>query len=74
MKKNTGAIILREGAADWGKVSSVLREWGYEESEIQDFLAQQEAGRKLHDRSKEESFSNHSLKLVDRSRITHSLS
>ena len=38
MKKNTGAIILREGAADWGKVSSVLREWVYEESEIRIFL------------------------------------
>ncbi|HET9785991.1 MAG TPA: hypothetical protein VFP47_02600, partial [Pyrinomonadaceae bacterium] len=60
MKKSTGAIILREGAADLGRVSAVLRAWGYEESEIQDFLAQQEAGRKVHDRSKEESFSNHS--------------
>lgn len=74
MKKNTGAIILREGAADLGRVSAVLRAWGYEESEIQDFLAQQGAGRQVHDRSKEESFSNHSPKLVDRSRVGHSLS
>ena len=74
MKKNTGAINLREGAADLGRVSAVLRAWGYNESEIRDFLAQQEAGQKLDDRNKEQLSSNQIPKPVERSRISQSLS
>ena len=59
MKKNTGAIILREGAADLGRVSAVLCAWGYEESEIQDFLAQQEAHHEPHERSEVKDLSGH---------------
>jgi hypothetical protein len=41
MKTNQPAIILAERAADYGRLRSVLREWGYKESEIQRFLSEQ---------------------------------
>ena len=47
MKKNQGAIILAERAADYGRLRSVLREWGYEENEIQRVLKEQRLSRKL---------------------------
>ena len=47
MKTNQGAIILAERAADHGRIRAVLREWGYEESEIQRVLKEQRLSRKL---------------------------
>ena len=47
MKTNQGAIILAERAADDGTLRAVLREWGYGESEIQRFLSERHATRKL---------------------------
>ena len=38
MKTNQGAIHLDERAADYGRLRSVLREWGYEETDIQRVL------------------------------------
>jgi hypothetical protein len=35
MKTKQGAIVLAERAADYGRLRSVLREWGYEETDIQ---------------------------------------
>ena len=35
---NQGAIVLAERAADYGRMRSVLREWGYQEIEIQRVL------------------------------------
>ena len=39
MKTNQGAIIFAERTADDGTLRSILREWGYRESEIQRFLS-----------------------------------
>lgn len=39
MNTNQGAIILAERTADDGTLRSILREWGYRESEIQRRLA-----------------------------------
>ncbi len=39
MNTNEGAIILAERTADNGTLRSILREWGYRESEIQRFLS-----------------------------------
>ena len=47
MKKNQGPIILAERAADYGRLRSVLRDWGYEENEIQRVLKEQRLPRKL---------------------------
>ncbi len=47
MKTNQEAIILPERAADHGKIRAVLREWGYEENEIQRVLKDQRLSRKL---------------------------
>ncbi len=49
MKKNHGAIILAERAADHARIRAVLREWGYEENEIQRVLKGQPLSRKLDD-------------------------
>jgi len=38
MKTNQGAIILAERDADYGRLRSVLREWGYEDTDIQRVL------------------------------------
>ena len=46
MKTNQGAIILAERAADYGRLRSVLREWGYEETEIQRVLKERRLSRK----------------------------
>lgn len=51
MKKNQ-AIILTERAADYGRLCSVLREWGYRESEIQRFLKEPRVDQKLEARRK----------------------
>jgi hypothetical protein len=45
MKTNQGAIILAERAVDSGRLSSVLREWGYEENDIQRVLKEQRSSR-----------------------------
>ena len=47
MKKNQGPIILAERAADYGRLRSVLRGWGYRESEIQRFLKEPTVDQKL---------------------------
>lgn len=47
MKTNQGTIILAERAVDYGRIRSVLREWGYEENEIQRVLKEQRLSRKL---------------------------
>ena len=47
MKTNQEAIILAERAADHGRIRAVLREWGYEENEIQRVLKEQRLSRKL---------------------------
>ena len=47
MKKNQGAIILAERAADYGRLRSVLRGWGYRESEIQRFLKEPRVDQRL---------------------------
>ena len=39
MNTNQGAIILAERTADDGTLRSVLREWGYSESEMHRFLS-----------------------------------
>ena len=52
MKKNQGAIVLAERAADYGRLRSVLRGWGYGESEIQRFLKEQTARNTTDDHSR----------------------
>ncbi len=47
MKTSDTAIILAGRAADYGRLRSVLREWGYKESEIQRFLSEQRVDQKL---------------------------
>jgi hypothetical protein len=47
MKTNQQAINLTERAADFGRIRSVLREWGYEENEIQRVLKEQRLYRRL---------------------------
>jgi hypothetical protein len=47
METNQGAIILSERAADYGRLRSVLRGWGYRESEIQGFLKEPKVDQKL---------------------------
>ena len=50
MKTNQELIILAERAADYGRLRSVLREWGYRESEIQRFLKEPRVDQKLETR------------------------
>jgi len=52
MKTNQRAIILTERAADYGRIRSVLREWGYEENEIQRVLKEQRLSRKFDESDK----------------------
>ncbi len=52
MKESQGAIILTERAADYGRLRSVLRGWGYRESEIQRFLKEPRVEQKLESRRK----------------------
>ena len=47
MKPNQEPIILAERAADYGRLRSVLRGWGYEENEIQRVLEEQRLSRKV---------------------------
>jgi len=47
MKTKQGTIILAERAADYGRLRSVLREWGYRDSEIQRFLKERRVDQKL---------------------------
>ncbi len=47
MKTNQGAIILAERAAEYGRLRSVLRQWGYSESEIQRFLEEPRADHRV---------------------------
>jgi hypothetical protein len=51
MKTNQGTIIFAERVADYGRLRSVLREWGYGESEIQRFLSEPRVTAKQHERS-----------------------
>ena len=41
MKTNQGKIIFAERGADYGRLRSVLREWGYRETEIQHLLREE---------------------------------
>ena len=66
MKTNQGAIVLAERAADNGRLRSVLREWGYEETEIQRVLKERHATRKL-DESDERSTQLTHVPLADSS-------
>ena len=50
MKTNQEAIILAERAADYDRLRSVLRGWGYRESEIQHFLKEPRVDQKLETR------------------------
>jgi hypothetical protein len=50
MKTNQRAIILTERAADYRRMRSVLREWGYRESEIQRFLKEPSVDQKVETR------------------------
>ena len=52
MKTNQGAIVLAERAADYGRLRSVLREWGYKETEIQRVLKEPRVDQKLEARRK----------------------
>jgi hypothetical protein len=52
MKTNQGAIILAERAADYGRLRSVLREWGYKETDIQRFINEPNVVQKLDERGK----------------------
>ena len=45
MKTNQEAIILAERAADYGRLRSVLREWGYDETDIQRVLKERRPSR-----------------------------
>ena len=47
METTGRTIALAERAADYDRHRSVLREWGYEENEIQRVLNQQHADTKL---------------------------
>ena len=46
MNTNQGAIILTERTADDGTLRSILREWGYRESEIRRFLNEPKVDQK----------------------------
>ena len=46
MNTNQGAIILAERVADDVTLRSILREWGYRESEIQRFLSDSKVDQK----------------------------
>jgi len=46
MKANKRLKFLAEGAADLGKLRSVLRDWGYEHHEIQRAACNQKVRRK----------------------------
>ncbi len=52
MNTNQGAIILAERTADDGTLRSILREWGYRESEIQRFLSDSKVDPKEDQRTK----------------------
>jgi hypothetical protein len=52
MNTNKGAIILAERTADDGTLRSILREWGYRESEIQRFLSDSKVDPKRDQRTK----------------------
>ena len=47
MKTNQAPIILAERAADYGRLHSVLRGWGYSENEIQRFLKEPRVDQRL---------------------------
>ena len=53
MEKSPEIIILRERAADVGRVRAVLLEWGYGESVIRDLLVQQKVSPMLEERNGE---------------------
>lgn len=50
MRKNEGAIVLAERAADHSRIRAVLREWGYKESQIRRFLKEPRVDKKLETR------------------------
>lgn len=52
MNTNQGALILAERAADDGTLRSILREWGYRETEIQRFLSDSKLDAKPDQRTK----------------------
>ena len=50
MKTNQEPIILTERAADYGRLRSVLRGWGYRENEIQRLLKEPRVDPRLETR------------------------
>lgn len=52
MNTNQGSIILAERAADDGTLRSILREWGYRETEIRRFLSDSKVDPKPDQRTK----------------------
>ena len=47
METNRGTIVLAERAVEYATQRSVLRDWGYEENEIQRFLDEPSKVEKL---------------------------
>lgn len=52
MNTKPGALILAERTADDGTLRSILREWGYRETEIQRFLSDSKVDPKPDQRTK----------------------
>jgi len=50
MKTNQGGITLAERASDYGRLRSVLLDWGYRENEIQRFLGELRSNQNLDER------------------------
>jgi len=55
MNTNQEAIILAERTADAGTLRSILREWGYRESEIQRVLSDSKIDQKPGPKSTDQS-------------------
>ena len=58
MKANQGAIVLIDQPADHGRLRSVLRDWGYTETEIQRFLNENEMRAPIQDSMNEQVYAD----------------
>ena len=58
MKKNQGAIVLIDHAANHGRLRSVLHDWGYTETEIQRFLNENEMRAPIQNSMNEQVYAN----------------
>ena len=58
MKTKQGAIFLIDQAADHGSLRSVLHDWGYNETEIQRFLNENEMRAPIQDSMNEQVYAN----------------